>query len=200
MNRNGLFGVACKTCRRRGRKCDRRLPKCINCSLRGAECEGYTLRWVKVAVGRHHLEDQTMTTFEDETNVNVTPISPPLSSAKTFKATKMVNPVQRRTKKKLASRTEFQIPDLVTRPERHDSQTTSSRGLRVQQQQPPIESLYTLMAHDGLEDLVRYCASISRRPVSKSPLIILQMSGTSVHPSILATVRSTHLAATISYL
>ncbi|KFY34747.1 hypothetical protein V494_06501 [Pseudogymnoascus sp. VKM F-4513 (FW-928)] len=46
MSQNNIFGVACKTCRRRGRKCDRSLPKCNSCSLRGVECEGYVLRWV----------------------------------------------------------------------------------------------------------------------------------------------------------
>jgi hypothetical protein len=43
------FGIACKTCRRRGRKCDRTLPKCMSCHRRGVECEGYTLRWVGLA-------------------------------------------------------------------------------------------------------------------------------------------------------
>ncbi|QGA16161.1 hypothetical protein EYB26_003828 [Talaromyces marneffei] len=40
------FGIACKTCRRRGRKCDQTLPKCMRC---GVECEGYPLRWVGLA-------------------------------------------------------------------------------------------------------------------------------------------------------
>lgn len=52
MSRENLFGIACKICRRHGRKCDRRLPMCVNCSLRGAECEGYVLRWVNAAVER----------------------------------------------------------------------------------------------------------------------------------------------------
>jgi hypothetical protein len=42
-------GIACKTCRRRGRKCDRTLPKCMSCHSRGVECEGYPLRWVGLA-------------------------------------------------------------------------------------------------------------------------------------------------------
>lgn len=49
MNRNGVFGTACKTCRRRGRKCDRTLPTCVSCYQRGVECEGYVLRWVGAA-------------------------------------------------------------------------------------------------------------------------------------------------------
>ena len=51
MGRNNVFGIACKTCRRRGRKCDRSLPTCTNCSLRGVVCEGYVLRWVDANVG-----------------------------------------------------------------------------------------------------------------------------------------------------
>lgn len=43
------FGIACKTCRRRGRKCDRTLPMCMSCHRRGVECEGYALRWVGLA-------------------------------------------------------------------------------------------------------------------------------------------------------
>lgn len=46
-------GIACKTCRRRGRKCDRALPKCISCHRRGVECEGYPLRWVGLAARGH---------------------------------------------------------------------------------------------------------------------------------------------------
>lgn len=42
-------GIACKTCRRRGRKCDRTLPKCKSCQGRDVECEGYPLRWVGLA-------------------------------------------------------------------------------------------------------------------------------------------------------
>jgi hypothetical protein len=46
MTPKSQFGIACKTCRRRGRKCDRTLPKCMSCHQRGVECEGYTLRWI----------------------------------------------------------------------------------------------------------------------------------------------------------
>lgn len=42
-------GTACKTCRRRGRKCTRELPKCQSCLNKGIECEGYTLRWAGLA-------------------------------------------------------------------------------------------------------------------------------------------------------
>lgn len=39
-------GISCKTCRRRGRKCDRTLPRCMSCHGRDVECEGYPLRWI----------------------------------------------------------------------------------------------------------------------------------------------------------
>lgn len=47
---SGKFhGAACKTCRRRGRKCTRELPKCKSCLDKGIECEGYTLKWTGLA-------------------------------------------------------------------------------------------------------------------------------------------------------
>lgn len=49
MTSTSQSGIACKTCRRRGRKCDRSLPKCMSCHRRGVECEGYALRWVGLA-------------------------------------------------------------------------------------------------------------------------------------------------------
>lgn len=48
MSGRNLFGIACRTCRRRGRKCDRVLPTCMSCRLRGVECEGYAFRWITV--------------------------------------------------------------------------------------------------------------------------------------------------------
>lgn len=42
-------GAACKTCRRRGRKCTRELPTCHSCKNRGLECEGYELKWAGLA-------------------------------------------------------------------------------------------------------------------------------------------------------
>ncbi|PWY63977.1 hypothetical protein BO83DRAFT_431367 [Aspergillus eucalypticola CBS 122712] len=44
-----LFGRACKTCRRRGRRCDRVLPACGTCESNGLVCEGYLLRWSGLA-------------------------------------------------------------------------------------------------------------------------------------------------------
>lgn len=42
-------GAACKTCRRRGRKCTRELPTCQTCKDRGLDCEGYVLKWAGLA-------------------------------------------------------------------------------------------------------------------------------------------------------
>ncbi|KAJ5951945.1 fungal-specific transcription factor domain-containing protein [Penicillium vulpinum] len=43
------FGRACKTCRRRGRGCDRRMPSCNTCETNGLTCEGYLLQWPGLA-------------------------------------------------------------------------------------------------------------------------------------------------------
>ncbi|GAM88165.1 hypothetical protein ANO11243_061960 [Dothideomycetidae sp. 11243] len=45
----GFHGAACKTCRRRGRKCTRELPKCRSCTNKGIECEGYVFKWPGMA-------------------------------------------------------------------------------------------------------------------------------------------------------
>ena len=40
-------GSACITCRRRRRKCDKTLPSCYRCEVRGILCEGYVWRWAE---------------------------------------------------------------------------------------------------------------------------------------------------------
>ncbi|KAH8801468.1 fungal-specific transcription factor domain-containing protein [Xylogone sp. PMI_703] len=45
----GKHGTACRTCRRRGRRCDKTLPSCQSCKNRGSLCEGYVTRWPGVA-------------------------------------------------------------------------------------------------------------------------------------------------------
>ena len=42
-------GTVCKTCRKRGKKCDKLLPACSTCIGKGITCEGYTFRWSGVA-------------------------------------------------------------------------------------------------------------------------------------------------------
>jgi hypothetical protein len=162
MSRENLFGIACKTCRRRGRKCDRRLPMCVNCSLRGVECEGYVLRWVNAAVGRESLADQTPEFPGHETNVLLAPDSRHPSKAKITKARKVANSTHSQRLPKSASNTEPQIHEHVNQSNRPTAQDTTSRGLCVRQQQSWIVPMVTMTAHDDLEDLVRYCTKIPR--------------------------------------
>ncbi|XEU99913.1 hypothetical protein FSHL1_005200 [Fusarium sambucinum] len=49
MEAASYHGTACIGCRRRGRKCDRKLPSCLSCAKRGVECEGYVTKWPGVA-------------------------------------------------------------------------------------------------------------------------------------------------------
>ncbi|KAF3386733.1 hypothetical protein F1880_001482 [Penicillium rolfsii] len=49
MTSERYFGRACKTCRRRGRGCDRRMPSCNTCETSGQTCEGYQLQWPGLA-------------------------------------------------------------------------------------------------------------------------------------------------------
>lgn len=157
MSRKNLFGIACKTCRRRGRKCDRTLPTCINCSLRGAECEGYVLRWVNAAVERESLPNQTPEAPNYETNVFLTPVLRPPSKVKTTKARKVANSAHSPRQTRSASNTESQICQHVPPSSRPVVQDTTSRGFCVRQQQICINPMLTMTAHDDLEDLIRYC-------------------------------------------
>lgn len=50
---SGKNQIACKNCRRRGRKCDKQIPTCHACRARGDECEGYRMRWPGVAARGH---------------------------------------------------------------------------------------------------------------------------------------------------
>lgn len=49
MEAASYHATACIGCRRRGRKCDRTLPKCLSCEKRGVACEGYVTKWPGVA-------------------------------------------------------------------------------------------------------------------------------------------------------
>ncbi|QPC67981.1 hypothetical protein HYE67_010212 [Fusarium culmorum] len=49
MEAASYHATACINCRRRGRKCDRTLPKCLSCEKRGVACEGYVTKWPGVA-------------------------------------------------------------------------------------------------------------------------------------------------------
>lgn len=49
MAQKAVFPTACKTCRLRGKRCDRTLPACMSCTQRGVVCDGYVTRWVGLA-------------------------------------------------------------------------------------------------------------------------------------------------------
>lgn len=49
MEQTQKHGTACKTCRRRGRKCDKRLPRCKACEDNENLCDGYVFRWPGMA-------------------------------------------------------------------------------------------------------------------------------------------------------
>ena len=161
MSQKNLFGIACKTCRRRGRKCDRKLPTCMSCSLRGAECEGYVLRWVNTAVKRESLADQTPETPDHGTNVLTPDLRLP-KKAKTFKVREVANSAHSQRHTSSASKTGPQIHQHVTRSDHPVVQDTTSRGFCVRTQQSWTLPTVTITAHDDLEDLVRYCTKIPR--------------------------------------
>lgn len=74
-------GTACKTCRRRGRKCTRELPKCQSCLNKGIECEGYTLRWAGLA-SRGRLAGKT-TLKEPESSPTTSSLGQPSPTTST---------------------------------------------------------------------------------------------------------------------
>jgi len=63
--RHATHPTACRTCRRRGRKCDKTLPSCQSCKDRYVECEGYVTRWPGVAA-RGKLRGKTIPILVDE--------------------------------------------------------------------------------------------------------------------------------------
>lgn len=63
MTNERYFGRACKTCRRRGRGCDRRMPSCNTCETSGQTCEGYQLQWPGLA-SRGQLVGKTIPVAE----------------------------------------------------------------------------------------------------------------------------------------
>ncbi|KIX99263.1 uncharacterized protein Z520_04839 [Fonsecaea multimorphosa CBS 102226] len=63
--RHATHPTACRTCRRRGRKCDKTLPLCQSCKDRSVVCEGYVTRWTGVAA-RGKLRGKTIPILVDE--------------------------------------------------------------------------------------------------------------------------------------
>lgn len=84
MTSERYFGRACKTCRRRGRGCDRRMPSCNTCETSGQTCEGYQLQWPGLA-SRGQLVGKTIPVAETKRRrtrrvQRSTSPSPPLSA------------------------------------------------------------------------------------------------------------------------
>lgn len=69
-------GSACKTCRRRGRKCTRELPKCRSCLDKGIDCEGYVLKWSGLA-SRGKLVGKSFTIQNPPASARASAASPP---------------------------------------------------------------------------------------------------------------------------
>ncbi|KIW68114.1 hypothetical protein PV04_04081 [Phialophora macrospora] len=64
-SRPHVHPTACRTCRRRGRKCDKTLPTCQSCKDRSVVCEGYVTRWAGVAA-RGRLRGKSIPVLLDE--------------------------------------------------------------------------------------------------------------------------------------
>lgn len=164
MNQKNTFGVACKTCRRRGRKCDRRLPTCANCSLRGAKCEGYVLRWVNAVVERKSSSDRKMKASDHETKILPAEVVRPVrKSTSTEARRKVASSEDHQCQTRSTLNTAPQIHDYVTQSNCPAMQDKTSRGFRVRQEQSWAAPIATITTYDGLEDLVRYCTTIPRR-------------------------------------
>ena len=151
MSQNNLFGIACKACRRRGRKCDRSLPTCMSCSLRGVECEGYVFRWVD-ASARGTLAGQTYTTSYRETHLHLGQELSTPNKAKTTKADGVENSPH---------------PEHVTGSECSSVHDTKSRAISILRQQSRSITMIVGIASDDLGGLVKYCTEILRRSVTE---------------------------------
>ncbi|KIV82574.1 hypothetical protein PV11_04675 [Exophiala sideris] len=160
MSRNNSFGIACKTCRRRGRKCDRSLPTCTNCILRGVECEGYVLRWVKANV-RGTLPGQASKTDEHVTDLHLGPEPRASSKAKTTptRADGSESSPHTYYQTKLASKPELpEYHERDTELECFGTPDTDSQAVSILRRQnwSILEVVGT--ARDGLEGFVEYYA------------------------------------------
>jgi hypothetical protein len=146
MSQTGVFGTACKTCRRRGRKCDRSLPTCKSCSERGVKCEGYVLRWVGVAA-RGPLAGQTYPATNQGVDLRLTENS---------QAKAIANAKSPETHTHVAE-------DPSPGPHKESSQAITT----LRQQNWDISSVVE-MSGDNLEGLVEYCTRSPKMECSLS--------------------------------
>jgi Fungal Zn(2)-Cys(6) binuclear cluster domain len=167
MSRNNLFGVACRTCRRRGRKCDRSLPTCMSCRLRGVECEGYVLRWVAVdAAARGTLAGQTYTAPDQGTDSHPTLELRTPRKAKTTKAHGVDDFLHPHQQVKIGSKAEPpETNEHVTECSSSSPQNVESRAISIQRQAnlrtPLIWGIPAV--RDNLGRLIEYCIKTRRR-------------------------------------
>jgi hypothetical protein len=165
MSRHNLFGTACKNCRRRGRKCDRSLPTCTSCSLRGVVCEGYVLRWVD-AGARAGLAGQTRTAPEHGTNLHLAQQRPTPSTAKTPRVGGVENGSRPRPpyQAKVASKADTpEFHPYIAERSYSNARDTDSEAISLLRQQDWSIPIIVGTACDNLGGLVEYCTKPLRR-------------------------------------
>ena len=163
MSRSNLFGIACKTCRRRGRKCDRNLPTCRSCSIRGVECEGYVLRWVDTAAGGTSA-GKINTAPGHETSLH---LSLP-SKAKLTKAEELVNSQHPHHQTQIALKAKpLKIRKHVLESEGSSVHDTNPRAFFILRQQSRSILKFVGTVSDDLGGFVKYCMKTPRRIVIK---------------------------------
>lgn len=167
MSQKASFPTACKTCRRRGKKCDRTLPSCMSCTQRGVPCEGYVTRWVGVAA-RGKLAGETLPNSRKKESKR-------LRQSSSAQLTSHLTAEASRNPEDVASSTPESIHTTVPLPagdhqgsacRKHEnavdnnSPPTTVRHrywfLTAQQRAPRI-CINALPDADNLQDLIRYC-------------------------------------------
>jgi hypothetical protein len=165
MSRNNLFGTACRTCRRRGRKCDRSLPTCISCRTRGVECEGYILRWVAVdGNARKTLSGQTGTAPGEESDLQLA-LEPRIPrKANTKKAHRLETALHAHRQAKAASRAEPRATHediTITECSPFNPQGVKSPAIYVGRRQSLSMPISRGIGNDNLGALIEYCMEIT---------------------------------------
>lgn len=172
MSRNNVYGIACKTCRRRGRKCDRTLPTCKSCHLRNVSCEGYTLRWVN-ASGQGTLGGQISMDPNHEDagwqlpHLALEKYSPrkPNRTGSREMSDSSLSDCQRVTASIQAPLNPYQVATRLKSPTAHDIQ---SRAISTLQRISSSIPMNIGLTRDDLGGFVNYCMP-SNRPEGYGP-------------------------------
>lgn len=154
MNPRG--GKACKTCRRGGRACDKRLPECGRCIAKGKACERYDLGWPGVA-SRGRLRGLAIPVVVDKKKSQSTCLkgSASLSSSE-------------------APRTAI-VPIITNTSIDHDTSLEASKPLRITLQKHRLRVLNIPLELSEILDYRTYSSIISS-PCSTSDLLYSQTS------------------------